>query len=521
MEQDYDEIIASSTSDKFIYNNKYELDEIKSFINYACNKKLDYKTYKQIFFSLIDIKEYSMLPLVIYALLQSDYDLEDLIDIFSKLSINIINKFRGSPLLVNILNILVTISDILYSKEWLYECSTMLYTISLFITTCNVHNDILFDRYYTILSNILFISGNYYSALNALSWKEPIKNFEMYKGLCRYKNEGNKYSQYLLKMNLQDFDAGYNIFYDKFWDFYIKNIGSKISCNKENLNFISFMSKNNLSFVRENNEIIIGEFKYQSVDSKIYDIVDLYKIRKKQKNIKIVEKNEINVEKPIIKKKEIKFTDNFTIRKAKYNIYCDILKKCYRNKEMYYEIRNNARKINHEKYNKALKEKQSLFLKYKDDLDSMLVELKSKRQDKKYEFVSKVEISKKSSWRDDEEGPVNNNIYRPSLHKKEEILTDRHIYTYGATVNFNNNINENKDDGIFRPNLNIYKSKASNKSDIFVPNINNIKINEKNLENADSFKKLSEQDDVYKAPEQPYSPSTSSKTNKNKGWYDE
>ncbi|WUR04807.1 uncharacterized protein VNE69_10157 [Vairimorpha necatrix] len=511
MDSEYQNIISSKQIDKFIITNKYEPEIISPFINYLLSNNYSYWDYKSLLNVIIDIKDFSELPNIFHSLVSSDYDLLDLIDTISKMSVNIIQKFRGAPILVETLFILVDISNILYDKEWYYETCVILNIVSLFITNCYVNNKNLNTQYYKVISKIFLRSDNYYSALNALEeFTDDNKVFrkDILIELLKYKNEKNKYSQYLLKKDLKDFQNDHQVDLSPPWDFYIKNIGQKIKFCRENIKFISFLSRHNIEFSREGDDVILGHYKYQSVDSRVCDIIEKYK--KKEEKVKIFKEVTVQKEvKEIKKKKEVSFPDNFTLKKAKFNIYCDILRNKYKKRDIMYNTRNEMMKRQVESYNNIIREKMEFLKDEREEIEDMQLELMMKTQKIRPVYVKKAEVVTRRNWRD-EDDEEEKKVFVPRYKKETEFISERNIYTYGDTNqaykpsgniykiqndniyrNQNDNIYRNQNDNIYRnQNDNIYKSKTVYKvdsvemqSNIFRPNISNIKIQDTTKEN--------------------------------------
>jgi hypothetical protein len=443
----FDDILTTNKIDKFISANKYDSSSVSSFIQYVDAKGIrDFIIYRDILNSITDNKLYTDLALVwnLLVLSVTDKDHFSFVNICDKLSVSLIQKCRGSLYMQDIIKNMVNVSVDLYAKMWEYESTVVIYTTSLFITNSSnlIKNNDVLSKYYGLVSDILLKRNYFYSYLHAVSKTDKNKINKKILEYIKYKNEGNKFSQVLLKMDMSEDivnkldyvnDDDGKVDHEK-WDFYIKNIGNKISY-KDNLVFLSFMAKNNLVYKKEGDQIEILNYKYQSVDSRIHDIVDMYREKKETKQKKVEEKKVV-VQKKVEKKKQVRHCDNFSVRKAKYNIYCEILKireihqsNNSQSKELFYEERNQERERRHNLYNKILKDEKIFFIRIKKDLEDMHKELLSRKKDNVSEYIRPVIKSVSRSWRDDDDA---DKVVRPIFVKKEEILSDRLIYTYGG-----------------------------------------------------------------------------------------
>ncbi|KAK6089219.1 hypothetical protein P3W45_001793 [Vairimorpha bombi] len=401
----FDDILTTNKIDKFISANKYDSSSVSSFIQYVDAKGIrDFIIYRDILNSITDNKLYTDLALVwnLLVLSVTDKDHFSFVNICDRLSVSLIQKCRGSLYMQDIIKNMVNVSVDLYAKMWEYESTVVIYTTSLFITNSSnlIKNNDVLSKYYGLVSDILLKRNYFYSYLHAVSKTDKNKINKKILEYIKYKNEGNKFSQVLLKMDMSEDivnkldyvnDDDGKVDHEK-WDFYIKNIGNKISY-KDNLVFLSFMAKNNLVYKKEGDQIEILNYKYQSVDSRIHDIVDMYREKKETKQKKVEEKKVV-VQKKVEKRSKKK-----------------------------------SRERRHNLYNKILKDEKIFFIRIKKDLEDMHKELLSRKKDNVSEYIRPVIKSVSRSWRDDDDA---DKVVRPIFVKKEEILSDRLIYTYGG-----------------------------------------------------------------------------------------
>lgn len=407
----------------------------------------------------------------------------------SNISSSLINKFKGNEILPEIISSFIDLIDL---DSMCFEEFLILSLVSRFINITNTfpskHN---FCKYLDFLSKIFLKSHYYYSYINCIININKISQSKIqingnYFDYCEIKNEGQQFSYLMCKLPYYDINDYKDL---------IKNINDKKNSNiemeklsfnntEEIFNFLvnnkillynktveKFLKINNIGYKIEKGYIIVDKYKYKSNISKIFDIINLYSLKQNKSNIKtnkvIGNSKDLGSEK-IIKnknKKEIKtqqktFSDNFKVNKAKFNIYCDILKSNYKLPFLnLYKERNENRKINYYKHLLSLKNIKQEMEKYKNIVDKLQIILCEKK--KAAEKIEGSKIIKSKSWRD-LDNVRNNNFLNVKAVEKIEYKSNRNVYTYK--------------DGVMNEDILVEKSEANfSTGNIYAYNLANIK----------------------------------------------
>lgn len=497
LQDEFEEVLKSGDSTLFNETLRQLEKNQEDFVVFykvvmASQDILDYEVYKCLLGPLNTfglVQEIPRLYIKIISTLmknQKDINILDFVGVIFSHPLSFLKRLFSSQSNSCLATSLIMFGEFLFIKNWQYESYKVMYVVSLNITLTNVFpTKEVMTKYLTVICVFFLRDGYFYSFFNGISKlrqidKEQVEKFgsrEQFEKLYNYykvKNEGVEFSQLLCKMpyindsEIKNFvdkiesgsQEGYLSKYVDFckWDRYLKAIGNEVEIH--DLSFVGFLKKNNLSFEINEKMVKVGEYRFRNISDNICDIIEYYKPKKEEevKPKKKIQNKTVKETKQPAKKKVTKFKDNFTMKKAKYAIYCDILRKNYKNIDMKNELRD---KIRYEKFLKLQKEheeKKNELKKYNQAIKDLCETLREKVEANKEVNVEYTpptinRSTKKTNWRDLDPVEVNQqrttSLYsQRRFGKEDDILSSRSISSFDGEK-----LNDTKSNGqgIYRP----------------------------------------------------------------------